>query len=156
MFKSTFIFRTLTPNEFMMLKSWLKNMEGNIFKKSIFSIFQLVNGLLFSLEHRKFLLMQRTTANQSLTENLGLNGRIGRRKQKLSIITNFFKQLWKFDKNTKVVHYFDNSKEIFFEDKISKVWLKIKFKIFQHVEGATCQHLGVRQTKFLVELKYLH
>ena len=29
-----------------------------------------------------------TTANQSLTENLGPNGSIGRRQQKLSTITN--------------------------------------------------------------------
>ena len=36
-------------------------------------------------------------------------------------------------------------KNFFSEDKISKVWLKIKFKIFRHVEGATCQHMGVVQ-----------
>ena len=59
----------------------------------------------------------------------------------------FFEQLWKVVKNAKVVHYFDNSKGFFFEAKISKVWLKIKFKIYRHVEGATCQHLGVSLTK---------
>ena len=48
--------------------------------------------------------------------------------------------LWKVDKNTKAVHYFDNSKgNIFFEAKISMVWLQIKFKIYRQVEGATCQ-----------------
>ena len=31
--------------------------------------------------------MVKSTANQSLTENLGPNGRIGRRKQKLLTIT---------------------------------------------------------------------
>ena len=30
------------------------------------------------------------------------------------LIKNFFEQLWKVDKNTKVAHYFDNSKEFFF------------------------------------------
>ena len=56
------------------------------------------------------------------------------------LIKIFFEQLWKVDKNTKVVHYFDNSKGIFFfEAKISTVWLQIKFKIYRQVEGATCQ-----------------
>ena len=31
-----------------------------------------------------------------------------------SLIKFFFEQLWKFVENTKVVHYFDNSKGIFF------------------------------------------
>ena len=32
-------------------------------------------------------------------------------------------------------------KEIFFfEAKISRVWLQIKFKIYRQVEGATCQY----------------
>ena len=30
------------------------------------------------------------------------------------LIKNFFEQLWKVVENTKVVHYFDNSKGIFF------------------------------------------
>ena len=64
------------------------------------------------------------------------------------LIKNFFEQLWKVVENTKVVHYFDNSKGIFFfKAKISKVWLKIKFKIYRQVEGATCQHLGEDQTQ---------
>jgi len=47
---------------------------------------------------------------------------------------------WKVVENTKVVHYFDNSKgNFFFEAKISTVWLQIKFKIYRQVEGATCQ-----------------
>ena len=54
----------------------------------------------------------------------------------------FFEQLWKVVENTKVVHYFDNSKgNFFFEAKISMVWLQIKFKIYQQVEGATFQCL---------------
>ena len=61
---------------------------------------------------------------------------------------NIFGQLWKVVENTKVVHYFDNSKgKFFFEAKISMVWLKIKFKIYRQVEGTTCQHLGVVPTK---------
>ena len=49
-------------------------------------------------------------------------------------------QLWKVVENTKVVHYIDNSKRnFFFEAKISTVWLQIKFKIYEQVEGATCQ-----------------
>ena len=60
------------------------------------------------------------------------------------LIKNFFEQLWKVVENTKVVHYFDNSKRNYiFKAKISTVWLKIKFKIYRHVEGATCQHLGM-------------
>ena len=35
-----------------------------------------------------FLTLLINTANQSLTENLGPNGRSGRRQQKLSTITN--------------------------------------------------------------------
>ena len=42
-----------------------------------------------------------------------------------SLNKNFFKQFWKVVENTKVVHYFDNSKGIFlFDAKISTVWLK--------------------------------
>ena len=56
------------------------------------------------------------------------------------LIKNFFEQLWKVVENTKVVHYFDNSKgNFFFEAKISTVWLQIKFKIYRQVEGNTCQ-----------------
>ena len=63
------------------------------------------------------------------------------------LIKFFFEQHWKVVENTKVVHYFDNSKGIFlFEAQISTVWLKIKFKIYRQVEGATCQHLGVTST----------
>ena len=54
------------------------------------------------------------------------------------LIEIFFEQLWKIDKKTKVVNYFE--RKFFFEAKISKVWLKIKFKIFRHVVGATYQH----------------
>ena len=59
------------------------------------------------------------------------------------LIKKCFEQLWKFVDNTRVVHCFDNFKGIFFEAQISMVWLKIKFKIYQQVEGATCQQLGV-------------
>ena len=60
------------------------------------------------------------------------------------LIKKFFEQLWKVVENPKVVHYFDNSKgNFFFEAQISTVWLKIKFKIYQQVEGATRQRLGV-------------
>ena len=56
------------------------------------------------------------------------------------LIKIFFEQLWKVVENTKFVHYFDNSKgKIFFKAKIAMVWLQIKFKIYQQVEGATCQ-----------------
>ena len=52
------------------------------------------------------------------------------------LIKKFFEQLWKVVENTKVVHYFDNSKgNFFFEAKISTVWLKIKFKIYQLTRG---------------------
>ena len=60
--------------------------------------------------------------------------------RQLLIIKNFFEQLWKVDENTKVVHYFDNSKgNFFFKAKISTFWLQIKFKIYRQVEGATRQ-----------------
>ena len=49
------------------------------------------------------------------------------------LFKNLFEQLWKAVENTKVVHYFDNSKGIFFSR------LQIKFKIYRQVEGATCQ-----------------
>ena len=68
----------------------------------------------------------------------------GNKNYRQLLINNFFEQLWKVVENTKVVHYFDNSKgNFFFEAKISTVWMKIKFKIYRQVEGATCQHLGV-------------
>ena len=83
------------------------------------------------------------TTTQSLTENFGPNGRIGRRAQKRPSNTYLKKieLLWKVDQKTKVVHYFDNSNRIFFfEAKISEAWLKIRSKVGRHTEGATCQH----------------
>ena len=49
----------------------------------IFNPFSLKN-----LESHTVFGLLLLTANQSLTENLGPNGRIGRRPQKLSTITN--------------------------------------------------------------------
>ena len=63
-----------------------------------------------------------------------------KRKSKKTILGLDDQGLWKIVENTKVVHYFDNSKGIFFfEAKISTVWMQIKFKIHRQVEGATCQ-----------------
>ena len=60
---------------------------------------------------------------------------MGKRKQELSKIIEHLS----IDTKTKVVHYtMTILKEFFFEVK-TKVWLKIKFKIFRHIEGATCQ-----------------
>ena len=38
----------------------------------------------------------------------------GNKNYRQLLIKNLFEQLWKIDKNTKVVHYFDNSKGFFF------------------------------------------
>ena len=52
---------------------------------------------------------------------------MGKRKQKLS---KFFEHLSKIDTKSKVVHYtMTILKQFFFEVK-TKVWLKIKLKIF--------------------------
>ena len=64
----------------------------------------------------------------------------GNKNYRQLLIKKNLEQLWKVVENTKVVHYFDNSKGKFiFEAKISMVWLKIKFKIYRQIEGATCQ-----------------
>ena len=89
----------------------------------------------------------RSSVHQRLQSDFGQNAEgweKGKNAQKKnyqqSLNKIFFKQFWKVVENTKVVHYFDNSKGIFlFDAKISTDWLQIKFKIYRQVEGATCQ-----------------
>ena len=52
----------------------------------------------------------------------------GNKNYRQLLIKNLFEQLWKIDKNTKVVHYFDNSKGNFFEAKISTFGCKSSSK----------------------------
>ena len=59
------------------------------------------------------------------------------------IIDNFFEQLWKVVENTKVVHYFDNSKGFFFRGQNLKGLAENQVQNLSTNMGATCQHLGV-------------
>ena len=44
----------------------------------------------------------------------------GNKNYRQLLIKKIFEQLWKVDKNTKVVHYFDNSKGNFFPNSMEK------------------------------------
>ena len=100
------------------------------------------------------------TANQSLAENFGPNGRLAERPKNYRqlLIIFFLSSSGRLIEIQKLFIILTILKEIFFfEAKIWKVWLKIKFKIYRQAEGATCQHMGVilpNSTFYEIFLRY--
>ena len=66
---------------------------------------------------------------------------------KLAIFKHLYSENSVLAKNHRLQSDIGQNADGFYEAKISTVWLKIKFKIYRQIEGATCQYLGVLKTR---------